>query len=54
MGEVVEGYGLDRTFDPEEPESIAAAINFVLADGQRYDTMRKERPRSGQGIQLGE
>lgn len=41
LKEVMEGYGLGCTFDPEEPESIAAAINFVLADEQRYDTMRK-------------
>ena len=41
LKEIVEGYGLGCTFDPEEPESIAGAINFVLADGQRYDTMRK-------------
>lgn len=41
LKEVVEGYGLGCTFDPEEPESIAAAINRVLADDQRYDTMRK-------------
>ena len=26
LKEVVEGYGLGRIFDPEEPESIAAAI----------------------------
>jgi glycosyltransferase involved in cell wall biosynthesis len=41
LKEVVEGYGLGCTFDPEEPESIAAAINLVLAGEQRYDTMRK-------------
>jgi len=41
LKEVVEGYGLGYTFDPDEPESIAAAINRVLADDQRYDTMRK-------------
>ena len=41
LKEVVEGYGLGCTFDPEEPESIAAAINWVLADEQRYDTMKK-------------
>jgi len=41
LKEVVEGYKLGCTFDPEEPESIAAAINRVLADEQRYDTMRK-------------
>ncbi len=41
LKEVVEGYGLGFTFDPEEPESIAAAINWVLGDEQRYDTMRK-------------
>ena len=41
LKEVVEGYGLGCTFDPEEPESIAAAINRVLADEQRYDTMKR-------------
>ncbi len=35
------GSGLGCTFDPEESESIAAAINRVLADEQRYDTMKK-------------
>jgi glycosyltransferase involved in cell wall biosynthesis len=41
LKEVVEAYGLGYTFNPEEPESIAMAINLVLADEQRYDTMRK-------------
>jgi len=41
LKEVVEGYELGYTFDPEEPESIAAAINRVLADNQRYDTMSR-------------
>ena len=41
LKEVVEGYGLGCTFDPEEPESIAAAINWLLADEQRYDTMKR-------------
>ncbi len=41
LSEIAEGYGLGGTFDPEEPKSIAAAINQVLADEQRYDTMRK-------------
>jgi glycosyltransferase involved in cell wall biosynthesis len=41
LKEVVEGYDLGCTFDPEEPESIAEAINLVLAYGQRYDTMRR-------------
>jgi glycosyltransferase involved in cell wall biosynthesis len=38
---VVEGYGLDYTFDPEEPESIGAPISVLLADEQRCDTMRR-------------
>jgi glycosyltransferase involved in cell wall biosynthesis len=41
LKEVVEGYRLGRTFDPEEPESIAEAINRVLADERQYDTMKK-------------
>jgi glycosyltransferase involved in cell wall biosynthesis len=39
--EVVEEYRLGCTFDPEEPESIAEAINRVLADERQYDTMKK-------------
>lgn len=41
LREVVEACGLGCTFDPEEPESIAAAIDRVLADAQRSDTMKK-------------
>jgi glycosyltransferase involved in cell wall biosynthesis len=41
LKEIIEGYGLGCTFDPEEPESIAAAINRVLADGQLYDKMKR-------------
>jgi glycosyltransferase involved in cell wall biosynthesis len=41
LKEIVEGYGLGYTFDPEEPESIVAAINFILADEHWYDTMKK-------------
>lgn len=41
LKEVVEGYEVGCTFDPEEPESIAAAINLVLGDEQRYDTMKR-------------
>ncbi len=40
LEEVVEGYGVGGTFDPEDPKSIAAAINRVLADEQCYDTIR--------------
>lgn len=42
LKEVVEEYGLGCTFEPEEPESIAAAINAVLADKRRYDTMGRD------------
>jgi len=40
LREIVDGHGLGCTFDPESPESIAAAINWVLADEQRYSTMK--------------
>jgi glycosyltransferase involved in cell wall biosynthesis len=40
LKEVVDGYGIGCTSDTEEPESIAEAINLILADEQRYDTMR--------------
>lgn len=38
---IVEGYSLGRTCNPEDPEDIAAAINWVLADKKRYERMRK-------------
>jgi len=41
LTEVVERYGLGCTFDPEDPESIAAAINRVLGDGKDYEAMKK-------------
>jgi glycosyltransferase involved in cell wall biosynthesis len=41
LKEIVERYELGCTFDPEKPESIARAINWVLADEQRYDRMKE-------------
>jgi len=38
---IVEGYNLGKTFDPEDPKDIAAAINDVLSDKARYEEMRK-------------
>ncbi|MFC2013066.1 glycosyltransferase family 4 protein [Chloroflexota bacterium] len=42
LKEIIEGYEFGKTFDPEEPQSIAAAINWILADEQRYTRMRKK------------
>lgn len=41
LNEVIEGYHIGKTFDPENPEDIAAAINWVLADKKRYEGMKK-------------
>jgi len=38
---IVEGYNLGKTFNPEDPKDIAAAINDVLSDKARYEEMRK-------------
>jgi len=38
---VIEGYKIGRTFDPEDPEDIATAINLVLADEEEYQAMRR-------------
>ena len=38
---IVEGYRLGKTCNPEDPEDIAAAINWVLSDKKRYERMRK-------------
>jgi glycosyltransferase involved in cell wall biosynthesis len=37
---VVEGYHFGRTCDPEDPEDIAAAINWVLGNKKRYEKMK--------------
>lgn len=41
LKKVIEGYGIGKTFDPENPKDIAASINYILSDRLRYDTMRK-------------
>ena len=38
--------GAARTFDPEDPESIAAAVRDVLSDGARYGALGIERAAS--------
>ena len=38
---IVEGYHFGRTCNPEDPEDIASAINWVLSDKKRYDEMRQ-------------
>jgi len=38
---IVEGYHFGKTCNPEDPEDIAAAINWVLADKKRYNEMRR-------------
>jgi glycosyltransferase involved in cell wall biosynthesis len=41
----VEGLGIGRTFDPRDPQDIAAAINGVLGDEAAHTAMR-ERARA--------
>ena len=38
---IVKGYQLGETFDPEDPEDIAAAINYILSDKRRCNKMRR-------------
>lgn len=38
---IIEGYHFGKTCNPEDPEDIAAAINWVLSDKKRYDGMRR-------------
>ncbi len=37
----IEGYNLGVTCDPESPEEIADAINYILSDDSRYNQMRE-------------
>ena len=41
LKEIVESYQLGKTFDPDDPESIAEAINYVLAGNGKYNEMRR-------------
>lgn len=41
LSAIVDGYCLGKTCNPEDPEDIAAAINWVLSDKMRYEEMRK-------------
>ena len=38
---IVEGYHFGKTCNPEDPEDIAAAVNWVLSDEKRYKEMKK-------------
>jgi glycosyltransferase involved in cell wall biosynthesis len=48
LKEIIGLYGFGSTFDPEKPESIAAAIDFVLADEQRYAIMSQNALKAAQ------
>ncbi len=39
LKKIIEGYGIGKTFDPEDPKDIAASINYILSDRQRLETM---------------
>ena len=41
LKEIVEGYRLGCTFDPEYPRDIANAVNYVLSDQTRYEEMKR-------------
>lgn len=46
LKKVIEGYSLGKTFNPDDPEDIAEAINYVLSDKDRYDEMKKNALRA--------
>lgn len=46
LKKVIEGYKLGKTFNPDEPEDIAEAINYVLSDKERYNEMKKNALRA--------
>jgi glycosyltransferase involved in cell wall biosynthesis len=41
LRKIIESYHLGRTFDPDDPEDIAKAINDVLSDSGRYEQMKR-------------
>jgi len=38
---IVEDYHLGCTCNPEDPQDIANAINYILSDKSRYNEMKK-------------
>jgi len=48
MKRVVEGYNAGRTFDVEDPADIAAAIEWVLSDKDRYEELRRNARKAAE------
>lgn len=46
MAKVVKSYQVGQVFDPADPEDIARAINYILADDERYEEMRRNARRA--------
>jgi glycosyltransferase involved in cell wall biosynthesis len=42
LEKVIAEYEIGKTFDPEDPKDIAASIEYILSDKQRYDRMRHQ------------
>ena len=47
LKKVVEGYAIGTTFDPESPESIARAVNFILEDERILARMSENARKAG-------
>jgi glycosyltransferase involved in cell wall biosynthesis len=47
---VVEGLQVGRTFDPEQPASIAAAVNAILEDPAEHARVRDNALRAASGF----
>ncbi len=45
---VIEEYNLGKTFNPNDPEDIAQAINYMLADKIRYEQMKKNAVKASE------
>jgi len=46
LSKVIKGYNLGSTFNPDEPKDIAAAIDYVLSDKNRYQEMKRNALRA--------
>ncbi|HEV7502895.1 MAG TPA: glycosyltransferase, partial [Vicinamibacteria bacterium] len=46
LKKVVEGLSLGRTFDPDDPSSIAAAVNAILEDPAEHARLRENAARA--------
>ncbi len=50
---VINGYNIGYLFDPHKPENIAAAIDYIMCDGERYLVMKDNTKKAAKDFNWG-